>query len=185
MLILSIASCLSNKVLHVLVFFCLFLLLAGAREGYAQHNQPLPQQPLPQDTVELEKKEEPQTPEQNGQYEQQVRSSADLEIDGLIVDKTITKVGRDFYEVFQRQWEAPPMAKNFTIQIEELPSRGNISVVSLSVNEDKLFEQPLQPRYDVIEEVATYMVGVVYEYLVNDRLNQQLEAEGKKAREVF
>jgi curli production assembly/transport component CsgE len=119
------------------------------------------------------------------QYEQYIRSSADLEIDGLIVDKTITKIGRDFYEVFQRGWEAPPGARNFTILIEELPSRGNISVVSLSVNEDKLFEQPLQPRYDTIEEVATYMVGVVFEYLVNDQLNQQLESEGKKAYEVY
>lgn len=161
----------------------LLLLLVVAGEAYAQQKQP--QQPEPQDTVLLEKGIEPIDLEQSGQYEQNIRSSADLEIDGLIVDKTITKAGRDFYDVFQRQWEAPPMAQNFTIQIEELPSRGNITVVSLSVNEDKLFEQPLQPRYDIIEEVATYMVGVVYEYLVNDQLNKQLEAEGKKAREVF
>ncbi|GAB3539619.1 hypothetical protein GCM10027443_36410 [Pontibacter brevis] len=140
----------------------------------------MPQDSIVQDTTGL-----PLTPEQRNQYEQNIRSSADLEIDGLIVDKTISKAGRDFYDVFQRQWEAPPMAKNFTIQIEELPGRGNITIVSLSVNEVKLFEQPLQPRYDIVEEVATYMVGVVYEYLVNDQLNKQLEAEGKKAREVF
>uniref|UniRef100_A0ABW6BX33 Curli production assembly/transport component CsgE n=1 Tax=Pontibacter toksunensis TaxID=1332631 RepID=A0ABW6BX33_9BACT len=162
----------------------LLLLLVVAGEAYAQQKKP--QQPEPQDTtLNLEKGVESIDLEQAGQYEQNIRSSADLEIDGLIVDKTITKVGRDFYDVFQRQWEAPPMAQNFTIQIEELPSRGNITVVSLSVNEDKLFEQPLQPRYDIIEEVATYMVGVVYDYLMNDQLNKQLEAEGKKAREVF
>lgn len=156
------------------------MLLAGAREAHAQQKQL-----EPQDSVILDKRIKPIDLEQLGQYEQNIRNSAELEIDGLIVDKTITKVGRDFYDVFQRQWEAPPMAQNFTIQIEELPSRGNITIVSLSVNEDKLFEQPLQPRYDIIEEVATYMVGVVYEYLMNDQLNKQLEAEGKKAREVF
>lgn len=164
--------------MYVLKCICLFLLIAGARETFAQ--QPVPQDSLVQDTTTL-----PLPSEQLHQYEQNIRNSADLEIDGLIVDQTITKAGRDFYEVFQRQWEAPPMARNFTIEIEELPSRGNITVVSLSVNEDKLFEQPLQPRYDIIEEVATYMVGVVYEYLVKDELNKQLEAEGKKEREVF
>ena len=175
----------SNIVLYVLRCLSLFLLIAGARESYAQQEQTQPQQPVPQDTLKLNEDTLPLTSEQLLQYEQNIRSSADLEIDGLIVDETITKTGRDFYEVFQRQWEAPPMAKNFTILIEELPSRGNISIVSLSVNENKLFEQPLQPRYDIVEEVATYMVGVVYEYLLNDQLNKQLEAEGKKAREVF
>ncbi|RDV15998.1 hypothetical protein DXT99_06380 [Pontibacter diazotrophicus] len=160
--------------------------MAGAGEAYAQQqNQPQPQQPVLLDSLVQDTTRLPLTSEQLHQYEQNIRSSADLEIDGLIVDNTITKAGRDFYEVFQRQWEAPPMARNFTIEIEELPSRGNITVVSLSVNEDKLFEQPLQPRYDIIEEVATYMLGVVYEYLVNDQLNKQLEAEGKKEREVF
>ena len=168
----------------MLKFVCLFLLLAGAEEACAQQNQLPPQQGAPRDSINNEI-DLPLTPEQTNQYEQRIRSSADLEIDGLIVDKTITKVGRDFYDVFQRQWEAPPTATNFTIQIEELPSRGNISIVSLSVNDTKLFEQPLQPRYDIIEEVATYMVSAVYEYLLNDQLNKQLEAEGKKAREVF
>ena len=163
----------------------LFLLLAGAGQVYAQQKTVPLQQPLRQDTMMVDSTMQLPAYEQLSQYEQYIRNSADLEIDGLIVDKTITKIGRDFYDVFQRQWEAPPMVENFTILIEELPSRGNVSIVSLSVNEDKLFEQPLQPRYDTIEEVATYMVGVVYEYLLNDQLNKQLEAEGKKAREVF
>ncbi|WP_162054345.1 CsgE family curli-type amyloid fiber assembly protein [Pontibacter pamirensis] len=170
----------------MLKFICLLLLTAVAGEAYAQQQyQTQPQQPVLQDSLKQDTTGLPLTSEQLHQYEQNIRSSADLEIDGLIVDNTITKAGRDFYEVFQRQWEAPPMARNFTIEIEELPARGNITVVSLSVNEDRLFEQPLQPRYDIIEEVATYMVGVVYEYLVKDQLNKQLEAEGKKEREVF
>ncbi len=164
--------------------------MAGEGHAYAQEKKVQMQQLIPADTAKqhsLKADSTKQAPaaDRPGQYEQYIRSSADLEIDGLIVDKTITKIGRDFYEVFQRGWEAPPGARNFTILIEELPSRGNISVVSLSVNEDKLFEQPLQPRYDTIEEVATYMVGVVYEYLMNDQLNKQLEAEDKKAYEVY
>lgn len=174
----------------------LVFLLAGSHV-FAQKKPPvlqdsLKQSPPRQDSIKLGrlqqtlrlKPDSAAVPAFN-QYEQHIRSSAELEIDGLVVDKTITKTGRDFYEIFQRQWQAPPGAKNFTITIEELPSRGNTSVVSLSVNDDKLFEQMLQPRYDVVEEIATYMVGVVYEHLLQDQLNKQLEEEGKKAYEVY
>ncbi|MDX5422429.1 MAG: curli production assembly/transport protein CsgE [Hymenobacteraceae bacterium] len=156
-----------------------------AGEALAQEVQQAGSKPVQQDTVRKSTATQQQAYEQLNQYEQRVRNSADLEIDGLIVDETITKIGRDFYDVFHRQWEAPPMATNYTILIKELPARGNSSLVSLSVNEVKVFEQVMQPRYDVIEEVATYLASAVYEYLVNDQLNKQLEAEGKKAREVF
>lgn len=119
------------------------------------------------------------------QFEEHVRSSADLEVDGLIVDETITKIGRDFYDVFHRQWEAPPSAKNFTILIKERPTRGNGALIQVALNDELLFEQQLQPRYDVIEEVATYVATGLYEYLVRNQLQQQLEAEGRQAREVF
>ncbi|WP_157593617.1 CsgE family curli-type amyloid fiber assembly protein [Pontibacter actiniarum] len=138
-----------------------------------------------QDTVRQDTGTSQKAYEQLNQFEQPVRSSADLEVDGLIVDETITKIGRDFYDVFHRQWEAPPTARNFTILIKERPTRGNGALVQVALNDQLLFEQQLQPRYDVIEEVATYVAAALYEHLLRDQLNQQLEAEGRKAREVF
>nr|WP_230392275.1 curli production assembly/transport protein CsgE [Pontibacter sp. FD36] len=108
-----------------------------------------------------------------------------MEVDGLIVDETITKVGRDFYEIFHNKWEPPLFAKNFTILIKEFPTRGNGALVQIQVNEELIFEQQLQPRYDVIEELAGYGVAVAIEYLENDRLRQQLDADGKRAIEKF
>ncbi|MBB6612493.1 hypothetical protein H7F15_15720 [Pontibacter sp. Tf4] len=159
------------KTTIVAVLLLLPFLLAGT-SAFAQSKK----QPVPQDTVTYEKKNQP--------MERFVRS-ADLEVDGLIVDRTITKIGRDFYDIFHRQWEAPADAHNFTILIEEKPTRSNGAYVVVSVNDEPVFEYQLQPRYDVIEEVANYTVAMVYEYLVTDQLNKQLEAEGKKAREVF
>lgn len=119
------------------------------------------------------------------QFEEAIRSSADLEVDGLIVDETITKIGRDFYDVFHRQWEAPPSAKNFTILIKERPTRGNGALIQVALNDELLFEQQLQPRFDVIEETASYVATGLYEYLLRNHLQQQLEAEGRKEWEVF
>lgn len=139
------------------------------------------EKPLPQDTTKVEQ----DVNQKPNQFEEAIRRSADLEVDGLIVDETITKIGRDFYEVFHRQWEAPPAAKNFTILIKERPTRGNGALIQVALNDELLFEQQLQPRYDVIEETAIYVAGALYEYLARNQLQQQLEAEGQQQREVF
>ena len=138
-----------------------------------------------QDTIKENVQTQQRAYEQLNKFEQPVRNSADLEIDGLVVDETITKMGSDFYDIFQRQWEAPPMAKNFTIKIKELPARGNSALIQVSINDQNILEQQMQPKYDLIEEIATYAVGLAYEHLVQDHLQQQLEAEGKKAQELF
>ncbi|OKL38850.1 hypothetical protein A3841_04805 [Pontibacter flavimaris] len=138
-----------------------------------------------QDTAQQQAKARQHTSPRPNQFEEGIRSSADLEVDGLIVDETITKIGRDFYEVFHRQWEAPPAAKNFTILIKERPTRGSGALIQVALNDEMLFEQQLQPRYDVIEETATYVAAGLYEYLARNQLQQQLEAEGQQLREVF
>ncbi|WP_299702167.1 CsgE family curli-type amyloid fiber assembly protein [uncultured Pontibacter sp.] len=142
-----------------------------------------PKDTIPQDTIFYEDKQ--QRIEQKDQPLERFVRSADLEVDGLIVDETITKIGRDFYDLFNRQWETPPNVKNYTILIQERPTRGNGAYVLIVVNDEPVFEYILQPRYDMVEEVSTYAVTIITEYVVNNQLNQQLEAEGRKARDVF
>jgi len=138
------------------------------------------QRPVQQDTTVRR-----QAAPRPNQFEEAVRSSADLEVDGLVVDETITKIGRDFYDVFHRQWEAPPSAKNYTILIKERPTRGNGALIQVTLNDELLFEQQLMPRYDTIEETATYVAEGLFDYLVRNQLQQQLEAEGRQQLEVF
>lgn len=138
------------------------------------------QRPVQQDTTATR-----QAASRPNQFEEAVRNSADLEVDGLVVDETITKIGRDFYDVFHRQWEAPPSAKNYTILIKERPTRGNGALIQVTLNDELLFEQQLMPRYDAIEETATYVAEGLFDYLVRNQLQQQLEAEGRQQLEVF
>lgn len=88
-----------------------------------------------------------------------------LEINGLVVDETITKVGRDFYELFYGLWEAPMSNVSYTLIIRERPMTGFGSQIALYINETEVFTQVLQPRYDVIEAVAKYAVDLTYSYL--------------------
>ncbi len=107
-------------------------------------------------------------------------------ISGLVVDETLTKAGRDFYEVFYSQWEAPATELDYTIFIKELPAPGRGSQVMVYLDETELFNQPLQPRYDVIEAVAQYAVGLVSGYVNNyERMSQQLGNEDQQGSGIF
>ena len=79
---------------------------------------------------------------------------ADLNIDGLLVDDTKTKSGKDFYDLFYQQWEAPAGAKNYTIFIIEKPFRLTTTMIEILINETMVYQSFLQPRYDYIETLT-------------------------------
>lgn len=113
-------------------------------------------------------------------------TAMDLEIDGLVVDETITKAGRDFYQVFHSVWKAPPGAKNFTIEISEKPARGIATVVMIDINEQRVVEAPLQPRYDIIEDLAKQAAGRCYNYLLNyEDIQKQLSGEDLSGSGIY
>ncbi|RNI27208.1 hypothetical protein EFA69_13685 [Rufibacter immobilis] len=157
----------------IFIFLAVVVWLLGSSDGHAQIY-------LQVDTTQSLNNEQ-----QNRLNEQRLKTSADLEIDGLVMDETVTKIGRTFYDVFHMQWEAPQGVRNFTIVVKEKPARGNGAIVSVAVNDENIFEYQLQPRQEVIEEVASYVVALVTEHLMKDQLAKQLEAEGRKAREVY
>ena len=88
-----------------------------------------------------------------------------LEIDGLILDETRTKIGRDFYEYFFNKWIPPSGAKDFLITIKELPSRGIGARVSIEVNDNVVLSRFLQPRGDIVEEQALVSIRAIRRHL--------------------
>ncbi|WP_159437423.1 CsgE family curli-type amyloid fiber assembly protein [Hymenobacter daecheongensis] len=174
---------------------CLLLLLLAAAPGRAQQAgrkptsakeaAPKPEKeseasPLPakklEEALQLLIKATRDTT-QNGQR----RRFRPTEIEGLVMDQTITKVGHDFYDVFYSQWEAPPGVGDFTIIIREKPARGTSTLISVEVNENELLELPLQPKAEIIEETATYAIGVATDFLASSRnVGQQLERGGNQ-----
>ena len=101
-----------------------------------------------------------------------------LEIDGLIIDETRSKIARDFYDLFYKKWIAPQGAKNFSIYIREEPSRGRGAQISLTLNDQKIFKNFVPPRYDALENVVNFAIRVTRAKL-KDRSNieSQLKEE--------
>ncbi|GAA4013011.1 hypothetical protein GCM10022408_27330 [Hymenobacter fastidiosus] len=126
------------------------------------------------------------TVQDSAKLNSQRRRFRPTEIEGLVVDQTITKVGHDFYDAFFALWEAPADAGDFTVTIREKPARGINILVSVEVNDNELLELPLQSKAEVIEETAAYAVGVAIEYVTNSRnVSQQLETGDQTGSGIF
>ena len=109
-----------------------------------------------------------------------------LEIDGLVIDNTKTKSGRDFYNHFFSNWEAPAKAKNFSIYISEKPFRLSTTMIEVKLNETLVFQSLLQPRISYIENVALLAVKRTQLYLANyEEIARQLESEDQTGTGIY
>jgi curli production assembly/transport component CsgE len=92
----------------------------------------------------------------------------DLEVDQLIFNETLSKGGSDFYEIFYANWSWPAGIKgSYSVIISERPILGRSTMIEISVNQIKVFENFLQPRYDLIEELSLNSITAVQEAITN------------------
>lgn len=117
---------------------------------------------------------------------EQESEDADIEIDGLLFDQTKTKSGRDFYDFFYNQWQAPPDAKNYSIYIVEKPYRLRTTLIEVKINETTVFQSYLMPRTSYVEQVAQQAVAQTQLYLANyEEIMRQLEGEDQSGTGIF
>lgn len=96
------------------------------------------------------------------------QNNPELEIGQLIIDNTFSKAGNDFQQLFNTRWNWPvEKAEQFIITISEKPSFVNSTIVEISINELKVFESFLQPRYDILEETTAQAIDITLQYILN------------------
>ena len=89
-----------------------------------------------------------------------------LEIDGLVVDETQSRIGHEFFDLFHARWRAPRGAQGFTVVVQEQPLPNLGTRVTVRVNEDVVYQGQLQPRYEVLEESALQAVYYAFQTLL-------------------
>lgn len=110
----------------------------------------------------------------------------DLEIGEMIFDETITKVGRDFYDVFFTSWNNPTMIKDFTITIKERPMPGIGTQIRVFIDEHEILNQFIRPNQEQIEMLAEYTVRLANQYLVNyQEIQAQLLSDDQSGTGIF
>jgi len=110
----------------------------------------------------------------------------EIEIDGLLVDDTKTKTGKDFYDLFYGNWEAPKEAKNFTITISEKPFRLSSTLIVVSINDTPVYQSVLQPRQDIVEGLSQDAISTTQSYLANyEEIMKQLNGDDMAGSGIF
>lgn len=111
---------------------------------------------------------------------------AEIEIDGLLVDDTKTKSGKDFYDLFYGGWEAPVAAKNYSITVSEKPFRLTSTQVVVSINDNPVYQSILQPRQDIIEALAEEAIATTQNYLANyEEIMKMLNGEDMSGSGIY
>lgn len=109
-----------------------------------------------------------------------------LEIDGLIIDRTKSKLGRDFYQLFYSKWEAPYGIKGYDIIISEKPVPGRGSLIQIKVRGTLIYNQRLTPRYADIEKAADLGIQITLNFLYNyENYQRQLSGEDMKGSGIY
>ena len=110
----------------------------------------------------------------------------DLEIGEMIFDETITKVGRDFYEIFFNNWSNPTAITDFSITIKEMPMPGIGTQITVMMDEIEILKQFIRPNQEMIEMLAEYTVGLASQYLLNyQEIQAQLQSEDQSGTGIF
>ena len=120
----------------------------------------------------------------------------------FLLDDTRTKNGRDFYEFVYQQWLAiqsdttlisrtafSDIGEDLTVAIDEQPIPGGIgtsTIVSLTVNDITIYQQFLQPRLGVVEQMAGEAADMLTQYIQNyQEFQKQLGSDDQKGNGIF
>lgn len=118
--------------------------------------------------------------------QEQAMDPLDLEIGEMVFDETITKVGRDFYELFFNTWSNPTQIKDFSITIKEMPMPGIGTQITVLIDEIEILKQFIRPNQEMIEMLTEYTVGLASQYLINyQEIQAQLQNEDQSGTGIF
>jgi curli production assembly/transport component CsgE len=113
-------------------------------------------------------------------------NDVEIEIDGLLVNDTKTKPGQEFYNLFYDAWEAPAAAKNYSITISEKPFRLTSTMIVVSINDNVVYQEVLQPRLDIIEAQTEEAISTTQNYLANyEEITKQLNGEDLSGSGIY
>ncbi|GIU03683.1 curli production assembly protein CsgE [Shewanella sp. c952] len=95
----------------------------------------------------------------------------DIEISGLVIDRTLTRFGKDFNFYYSSYWRDLPFTQGFNITLYEtvFPQAGTL--LSLEVNGVIIYKTHFGRRASPIKERAEQAILLTIDYLAQVRAN--------------
>ncbi|MCW4452323.1 curli production assembly/transport protein CsgE [Kaistella sp. BT6-1-3] len=87
-----------------------------------------------------------------------------FELKGITIDQTKTKAGKDFYDLFYLEYSKLPEKISSVITIDETPTMGRGSQISIGLEDRTLYSFIANPSEDYLSEQATLSVKIILDY---------------------
>ena len=108
--------------------------------------------------------------------------AVEVEVPGLLTDRTVSSVGHDFYRAFSDKWESDYTGN---LSINERPSARWGSWITITVNQDVVFQTFLFPTKRDFDSNVNAAVAQTQEALDRRQIDQALLGTGDLARDEF
>lgn len=109
-------------------------------------------------------------------------SYAENEIQGLILDRTITLSGNSFYKKFSSHWLVANISQPFNLTITEIPSARWGNLISISSQEKVFFRTSLRPgkilKNSIIKEAAASVSQNIFNHLLSKSSSHDMTSSG-------
>jgi curli production assembly/transport component CsgE len=95
----------------------------------------------------------------------------DIEISGLVIDRTLTRFGKDFGFYYSSYWRDLPFTQGFNVTLYEtvFPQAGTVLI--LEVNGTRIYSTHFGRRANPIKESAEQAILLTIDYLAQVRAN--------------
>lgn len=105
-------------------------------------------------------------------YSIQLKSAEELEIDGLVLDRSISRFGHQFYFQFSNLWRDLPSTAGFNIEIKEtvLPRAG--TQLALVMNNQTIYITYLGRRLEPLDDRVEQALYSVMDAMARSNLHQ-------------
>lgn len=93
---------------------------------------------------------------------------------GMVVNQTITFIGRAFYDYFVAAWQEIPMTERYMLSIQEWPSARWGSRIRVEYAQRPVFQAFLPPARANIKAISELAVEIAYHKTVDTEIQRLL-----------
>lgn len=95
-------------------------------------------------------------------------------LSGVVVNRTVTVFGNDFYQAFASVWREKPEADKFSISIHERPTARFGSEIWIEYRRKRMFHAFLSPARSQARSISRQAVELVYENISRSEVERAL-----------
>lgn len=102
------------------------------------------------------------------------KSVFDDPLGGVVVNRTVTVLGNDFYQYFSTFWREKDISSKFTISVHERPSARFGSEIWVQFRQKRMFHTFLPPARAQTKRISAMAVELVYQNIADSEVERIL-----------